>query len=124
MNELNPQRTWHYTKLRHSLQRLAIAGSEQPALFPEFTLKPSELALEFDHWSSFIRSTYEGELSKEQQSALSAICRKLSTISRDGAEFDVDLWTESALTTSTHWDELRALAADALGQFGWTADPT
>jgi hypothetical protein len=122
LSDYDPQRTWHFSQLRRSLQRLAAAGSGQPALFPEFASKPDELALEFDHWSSFVRSTYAGTLSGEQDDALAAICRKLATISRDGAEFDVDLWTEAALEASAHWAEVRALAGDALRCFG-AADP-
>ena len=40
--------------------------------------------------------------------------RKLVTMSRDGAEFDAELWTEAALRNSEHWAEVRVLAQSAL----------
>src|SRR5262245_39425797 len=88
------QRSWHFKRLRWSLQSLAEAGSGQPALFPEHMMNAGDLALDFDHWSSFVRGSYEKELSAAEIDALTAIDRKLSTMSRDGAEFDLDLWTD------------------------------
>ena len=38
-------------------------------------------------------------------------------MSRDGAEFDAELWTDAALTGSVHWAEVRTLAAAALAAF-------
>jgi hypothetical protein len=112
--EENPQRAWHFKQLRWSLHALATAGSPQPSLFPDQVRTPDELAFDFDHWLSVIRSHYETELTPAQQDALSAIGGKLATISRDGAEFDVDLWTDAALTSSDHWADVRRLAALAL----------
>jgi hypothetical protein len=114
----NPQRAWHFKQLRWSLKALATAGSLQPSLFPDQVRTPDELAFDFDHWLTVIRSHYETELTAAQQDALSAISRKLATISRDGAEFDVELWTDAALTTSEHWDDVRRLASLALEAFG------
>jgi hypothetical protein len=115
--EDNPQRTWHFKQLRSSLRSLAAAGSGQPSLFPDQTRTPDELAFDFDHWLDVVRSNYEGELEAAQAEALDAIAKKLSTMSRDGAEFDVDLWTEAAFGTSEHWAEVRRLADAALKVF-------
>jgi hypothetical protein len=38
-------------------------------------------------------------------------------MSRDGADFDADLWTDEAIRTSVHWRDVRALAAAALAAF-------
>jgi hypothetical protein len=116
------QRGWHFKRLRWSLQSLAAAGSEQPTLFPEHMMKADDLALDFDHWASFVRATYERDLSAAQADALAAIDRKLSTMSREGAEFDLDLWTDAALRTSELWADVRLLAAAALEAFGWPVD--
>jgi len=119
MTDDNTLRSWHLKQFRRSLMDLASAGSDQLALFPDRAAKPDELAWAFDHWATLIRRTYEPELSDAQIDALAAIERKLQTMSRDGAEFDADLWTDSALRNSEHWIEIRALATASLDAFGW-----
>jgi hypothetical protein len=124
MAEENPERSWHFKQLRRSLQALAISGSGQRALFPDLVVKADELALDFDHWFTVVRSNYAGDLTQAQVNALAMIDRKLATISRDGAEFDVELWTDEALASSEHWADVRRLAASALEAFGWASDGT
>jgi hypothetical protein len=114
-----PQRTWHFKQLKWSLQALAQAGSAQPSLFPEQAPGPDDLAFGFDHWSSLVRDAYLGDLSAAQVTALDAICERLTTMSRDGSEFDVDLWTDAALSTSELWADVRRQALVALDAFGW-----
>jgi hypothetical protein len=116
------RRPWHFKQLKWALQALAQAGSSQPALFPEQNANADELAFAFDHWASIVRQTCRPEMSPEQDAALDAIARKLATMSRDGVEFDADLWTDAALTTSEHWAEVRRLAVSALEAFEWAAD--
>jgi len=108
-----------FRQLNASLQALAIAGSQQRMLFPEFALKPTELVTHFDHWLSAVREDHRSELSDTESDALGALERTLSTMSRDGAEFDADLWTDTAVICSPHWEEVRRLAAAALAAFGW-----
>jgi hypothetical protein len=43
-------------------------------------------------------------------------------MSRDGAEFDADLWTETAMSSDLHWQEFRTLAIAVRDAFGWSAD--
>ena len=117
MIEDNSQRSWHYRQFRRSLQDLAGAGSDQLALFPDRAAKPDELAWAFEHWAAIVRTTYESELSAAQAEALAGLEGKLKTMSRDGAEFDADLWTDAALRNSEHWAEVRALAAAAVDAF-------
>ncbi|MEP6915663.1 MAG: hypothetical protein ABJC89_08450 [Acidobacteriota bacterium] len=117
------QRISDFNQLRWSLQGLATAGSEQRALFPETVPKADDLAFDFDHWASHVRSSYEEELSATQTESLAAIEEKLATMSRDGAEFDVELWTEAALRSSDHWADVRRLAASALEAFDWPIEP-
>ena len=119
MTEHDAQRAWVFKQLKQSLQALAAAGSDQPALFPDYRASADELAFGYDHWRQVVRSTYDADLSEPQTNALDAIDRKLATMSRD-AEFDVDLWTEAALSTSEHWSDLRRLAAYALDALGWS----
>jgi hypothetical protein len=119
MAEENPERSWQFKQLRRSLQALAISGSGQRALFSDIVVKADELALDFDHWFAVVRSHYARDLTQAQADALAGIDRKLAIISRDGAEFDVELWTDEALTGSEHWADVRRLAASALEAFGW-----
>jgi hypothetical protein len=117
-----PQRGWHFRQLKWSLQALAQAAPAQPLLFPEHAQGPDDLAFGFDHWSSLIRDAYAGDLSAAQVAALDALTARLTTMSRDGAEFDVELWTDAALGTSEHWADVRRQARAALEAFGWTVE--
>jgi hypothetical protein len=122
MPEDDEERGAHFNQLRWSLQGLAMAGSEQRPLFPEFVPDADDLAFDFDHWASLVRGGYAVELSRSQADALAAIEEKLATMSRDGAEFDVELWTEAALNSSEHWADVRRLACLALEAFGWPVE--
>lgn len=117
MTEDNSQRSWHFKQFRRSLQDLAEAGSDQLALFPDRAARPDELAWAFEHWAAIVRTTCESELSAAQVEALAGLEGKLKTMSRDGAEFGADLWTDAALRHSEHWAEVRALAAAAADAF-------
>jgi hypothetical protein len=117
-----PQRAWHIKQLKWSLQAVAQAGTPQPSLFPEQVPGPDDLAFGFDHWSSLVRDLYAADLSTAQVAALDAIAEKLTTMSRDGSEFDVELWTETAMRTSEHWAQLRGQALAALEAFGWNVE--
>jgi hypothetical protein len=112
--EETAQRDWHFRQLKWSLRALASAGSAQQELFPEEASSADDLAFAFDHWTTVVRDEHGSELSSAEVDALSAIERKLATMSTDGAEFDLELWTDRALRTSEHWAEVRALAARAL----------
>lgn len=122
MPEENALRSWHFRQLRWSLQALAAAGSDQRTLFPDHVVTADELAFDFDHWAGVIGSNYERDLSRRQAESLGAIDRKLATMSREGVEFDLELWTEAALRTSEHWAGVRRLATSALEAFGWPVE--
>jgi hypothetical protein len=107
--------------LRWSLQALANAGSGQPPLFPEQTVSPGELATSFEQASILVTHGEAGEVSEPQRTALEAISAQFETLSRDEAEFGVELWTEAAVATSEQWTEVRRLAMDALEAFEWSA---
>lgn len=108
------QRAWRLRQLTGSLQALALAGSGQRVLFPEWIPTPTELAMHFDHWLSMVREHQAIELSAAEAEALGALERKLATMARDGEEFDADVWTEAAVADSPHWEEVRRLAVEAL----------
>jgi hypothetical protein len=117
----NAQRAWHFRQLRLCLRALARAGAEQRPLFPDDADEADDLAFNFEHWTGVVRGNYEGDLTRPQLDALTAIERQLAVMSRDGAEFDPELWTDAALVTSGQWAVVRRLAEAALDAFGWPA---
>jgi hypothetical protein len=117
-------RAWHFKQLRWSLQALASAGSTQRELFPEHAQRPDELAFDFDHWLDLVRGLYAADLTPAQHEALSAVESRLATMSRDGAEFDLDLWTDAAVANSEQWIDVRRLSAAALVAFDWAFEST
>jgi hypothetical protein len=108
--------------LKWSVQALADAASSQAPLFPDRSSGPEELASAFDRRLSAVRAQGAEQLTASQSSSLDALAVKLSTMSRDGAEFDAELWSDRALRTSEHWTEVRRLAEAALEAFASTDD--
>jgi hypothetical protein len=108
-------------ELMRVLRQLARAGSEQPALFPDENVSAGELVRAFDQRALALRGSYDDRLSPSQVETLTALEEKLSTMSRDGAEFDADIWTDEAVRTSERWAEVRVLAAAALDAFSDTS---
>jgi hypothetical protein len=100
-----------------SLKALASEPSDQLALFPESVSKASDLVSRFEVSVRAARDASASELSRSQLDALEALGERLAIVSRDGAEFDADLWTDEAVRTSVHWREVRALAKAALDLF-------
>jgi hypothetical protein len=121
---MSAQKSWHFKQLRWSLQGLATAGSEQRALFPEQSVKADELAFDLDHWVAVVRGAYEADLSAPQLDALAAVEQKLAKMSKDAAEFDLDVWSDDALGRSEEWIEIRHLASKTLDVFGWSLEST
>ena len=120
--ETDRHRAWHYRQLKWSVQALALRAPEQLVLFPDFVATADELALELDHWATLVLEKYPDELSDSQADTLKALHQKLETMSRDRAEFDADLWTEAAMGSNVHWQEVRALAIAVRDAFGWSVE--
>lgn len=104
-------------ELTRVIRRLADAGSGQPALFPDENVSAGQLVRAFDQRALAVRESYDERLSPSQIESLTALEKKLSTMSRDGAEFDADIWTDEAVRSSEHWAEVRSLAATAVDAF-------
>lgn len=121
MAEPDPRRAWHLRQLERCLQSLAAADGSQAPLFPDWARSPADLAFDFDHWASVVRSNYDEELTADQRRTLAAIETAFAAMSRESADFDLDIWTEPALATDPRWAEVRRLAAAALDAMGWTA---
>ena len=111
-------RTAAFTRLESSLRALAMSPSDQLMLFPEDVVTADELARRFERAWAAVRASYEDELSHTQTTALVGVEGELEAMSRDSAEFDLELWTESALRTSEPWASVRRLALDALAALG------
>ena len=71
---------------------------------------------------SVVRSNYDGELTDAQRSGLAAIESTFAAMSRESADFDLDVWSEPALRTSERWAEVRRLATSALEAMDWGED--
>jgi len=112
------QRESHFRQLTSSLEALASEPSDQLALFPDSVVKADDLASRFDDAARVICSEYAADCSRPQLDALAAISARLTAMSRDGVEFDPDLWTDDAVRTSVHWQDVRMLARAALEAFG------
>ena len=121
--DVDRHRTWHFKQLKWSVQALALRAPEQLVLFPDFVATADELALELDHWATLVLDSYRQGLTNPQADSLKALHQKLATMSRDGAEFDADLWTETALGSNVHWQEVRSLAIAVRDAFGWSVEP-
>ena len=117
-----PSAESRFDALRRSIRALARAGSEQPMLFPEPAATPGDLAAAFDRWSALVLEYGDDRLTDVRRATLHAIAAKLATMSRDGAEFDAELWTDAAMAASEHWADVRRLAAAALDAFEWADD--
>jgi hypothetical protein len=109
-------------QLRWALQALALSGSEQQLLFPDYTPTAVNLATDFDQSCAAARENHSDDLSPRQSEALAAIESKLADMSRDDARFDVDIWSDGALGTSDDWREVRRLATEALEAFDWPVE--
>ena len=72
---------------------------------------------DFDHRVVAVREAPDTHLSSSQIESLTLLEQKLSTMARDGVEFDADIWTDEAVRTSEHWAEVRSLAATAVDAF-------
>ena len=103
-----------FRQLTETLRALASEPSDQLALFPDSVTKAGDLAARFDDRVRALAEDYASELSRGQAEALDRLRDQFATMSRDGAEFDADLWTDEAIRTSVHWREVRALAGAAL----------
>jgi len=109
-------------ELMHVIRRLAAAGSGQPTLFPDENVSAGELVRAFDQRALAVRDSYDDRLAPLQLESLIALEKKLSTMSRDDAEFDADIWTDEAVRTSEDWAEVRRLAAVAVEAFTESAE--
>ena len=120
-HEDEPSRDMHLRALRVSLRSLAEAGTGQVPLFPDQSPSPGELASSFEQASALVKDAAgENAVTARQAAALDAISAGFEMLSRDEAEFGVELWTDTAVATSEPWVEIRRLAGEALEAFDWS----
>ena len=111
--------SWLLTRLRHSLQALAMPADVQLSLFPDFVCKADELALDFDHWRLCVVTNDDFKLTDQQQALLATLDEQVAAMSE--AEHS-PLWTEEALRTRPEWANVRRLATETLVAFAWDVD--
>jgi hypothetical protein len=114
-----PDRAQALQELCWSIQALALPAADQLALYPDFTCKADELALDFDTWQAVVQGNFGDSLSESQRVGLDTINDRFISLSRNGANYYPDFWTESALFNDANWVEVRRLAHAALDSFGW-----
>lgn len=102
-------------RFKSAVELLAAPASTQLASLPDGICKADELALEYDHWSGWLKSSGP-RLDEQQTKALSDLDSFLSTLSGLG---DEELWTDTAVERDTRWDKVRELAGHVLRAFGW-----
>jgi hypothetical protein len=107
------------SRLRHSLQALALPAGTQLGLLPGFTGGAEEFALNFDQWSRGASADGTIRMSRPQREALKAV---ESLLDRMSGQKNAHLWTRGALRDSREWTRLRKAARDALAAFGWALE--
>ena len=109
-----------YQRLCWALQALAMRADVQVDLFPDFVCKGDELALEFEEHSQALDAD---RVTDEQRQALKALDQKLASMSNGGPDYSEALWfDERTLSTSSHWAEVRTLAAEVLRVLAWPVE--
>lgn len=103
-------------RFQHALQALALPADIQLGLFPDFVVKADELALNFDHWWRCVQDGFGERLNNQQRTLLEAINDQFTQMSGRG---NGALWTETAIHENPLWEQIRALAKEALQSFGW-----
>jgi hypothetical protein len=105
------------TRLRWAVQALARPAEEQVQLYPDFTCKADELAIDFgDAAEPWLEAGRPG-LTPEQSDALRALDDYLDAVSGGGP--NAENWVEDALYKSPVWQQIRSLARAVLAAFGW-----
>jgi hypothetical protein len=107
------------TRLRYSIQALALPADAQLGLLPRHTGEVDDLILSFDHWARAAAAMESGALDTRQVRALDAIARVLDQMSGQG---NAHLWTRAAVRDDARWSRLRQTAREALAVFGWDLD--
>ena len=114
------EREEYFRQLRWSLQDLAACN--QHSLFPEWATTADHLAINFEQSVSAVLERYGGELDATRRAVLDALNDLLARMSRDHAEFDIDIWSMTALAASEQWATVRRVAVEALTAFGWSEE--
>jgi acetyl esterase/lipase len=110
------ERNARITKLMWSLQAVAQPADVQLLLFPDFVFQTDEVMLDFDDALLLIKGELWSTLTPSQVEALIRIDDKMTEMTR---EFDPNRIPEDALRSDPQWEELRALAKQALMAFNW-----
>jgi hypothetical protein len=106
-------RVWLLGRLKHSLQLLASQADVQLRELPDCCLKSDELFLSFNNWRMALVANFQSETTTHQLSCLDAILQKFGPMGHES-------WTDSALSNSSEWKQIRQLASAAVEAFGWS----
>lgn len=101
---------WLLSELRLTLHALSLEPTGAPAA------QPQEMALSFGAALMAALEPLSAEFTETQVRALNSLALLLRDMS--GAE-RAELWNEEALHSHPKWQEVRALAREALQQLDW-----
>ncbi|MGH7828976.1 MAG: hypothetical protein ACREP8_02250, partial [Candidatus Binatia bacterium] len=102
--------------LRLALHALSVDPTEASTHRPENASRPDKLALSFGAALMAALEPLSAEFTETQVRALNSLALLLRDMS--GAE-RAELWNEEALHSHPKWQEVRALAREALQQLDW-----
>jgi hypothetical protein len=105
--------------LRWSIQALSQPVEVQLALFPDFTCKADELALNFED-GIYELVGRDAHVTVDQRGAIDYLDELVTTMS---GEHNAEFWTEAALEKHPAWEEIRARARSVAVAFGWPIQP-
>jgi hypothetical protein len=102
------------TRLQRALSSLAISPGDKPVASNAFPVHAENLVVEFDEaYTGFVEGMDQLP-SESQLLALQAVDTKLAAMVRMK---DASLWTADAFCDDPRWNEVRALAEAAIGEY-------
>ena len=113
---MGADRKWLTESLRQTLEALALPGEQALERMPVETVRPDELALEFDNYFTAYRGNFGAELNASQLRALGRVDELLARMSDRS---NSHLWTDEAVTSHERWAEVRNAARHAIQEMGW-----
>ena len=108
---------WVEEQLRISLQLLASEGQKQINHYPSGVDIIGELVMDYEHYSSAIRTYWE--IPPYQAAQLRVLVDFFYRLDNPSTS---DFWTVQALNSDPRWDEARSIAKQALHSLNWPVE--
>lgn len=102
-------------KLERAVLALASPAHVQLSLFPDFTCKADELALDFEEALSQFAG-HESEYTDDQWAAINYLDQLILSMS---GQQNAAFWTEEAVLMHPTWEQIRTRAKATAKAMGW-----